>query len=133
MRNDKQNPGISFKKVFLSTLSFERKPFLSETKQIEVDFSVDRNISKDGKSLALVLKCFINEKKGAFNIKCSIVGLFEKEDSTSKMSLESFAESNAPALLFPYLREVISTTTLKAKIGPIVLPPVNIRNILNTK
>ncbi|XZK49641.1 protein-export chaperone SecB (plasmid) [Clostridium perfringens] len=35
--------------------------------------------------------------------------------------------------MFPYIREHITSVTQKAGIQPIVLPPINIRALLNNK
>lgn len=40
--------------------------------------------------------------------------------------LKRFSKFNAPAHLFPFVREIIGNTTMKANIPPLLLPPLNI-------
>ncbi len=42
------------------------------------------------------------------------------------MDLNQFADNNAGAIIFPYIREIIASTTLKSGINPIILQPLNI-------
>jgi len=46
------------------------------------------------------------------------------------MDLDQFSKNNAPALMLPYIRELVSTTTIRAGLAPIVFPPINIISIL---
>jgi preprotein translocase subunit SecB len=41
------------------------------------------------------------------------------------MSFEEFTSINAPALIFPYIREHITAITQKAGIKPIIIQPIN--------
>jgi preprotein translocase subunit SecB len=62
-----------------------------------------------------------------------MVGIFSVIPESSNMDLEYFAQNNAPALMFPYIREIIATTTLKAGLPSVLLPPLNIHAIINHK
>lgn len=128
--DQKKQPGIRFKNVFLKKMSFSREPNVPENGSLNFNFECQKTLSEDGKSLVFDLGCNISEKTGAFTIACSFIGLFEADEIASNMPLAQFAEENAPALMFPYLREFISSTTLKAGMNPIVLPPINIRALL---
>lgn len=41
----------------------------------------------------------------------------------------SFPKVNAPAIAFPYLRALISTITLQAGLGPVMLPSINFNKL----
>lgn len=43
------------------------------------------------------------------------------------------AEANAIAILFPYIRAIVSTYTAHANIVPVILPPMNINAYLKKK
>lgn len=131
---DKQKqPGIRFKNVVLKNLSFSREAELPENNILDVTFNSSKSLSENGKQLAYVLGIEIKEKNNAFSIACSAVGFFEIDDNNANMQLDQFSDENAPALIFPYLREIVSSTTLKAGMDPVVLPPVNIRAMLNSQ
>jgi preprotein translocase subunit SecB len=45
------------------------------------------------------------------------------------MDLADFSRLNAPALIFPYVRETIASTSLKAGIPPVIIPPINLNAV----
>lgn len=59
----------------------------------------------------------------AFTLTASIEGLFE--GSQAGLPLEQFAQVNAPAILFPYLRETVSNLTARSGHPALLLPTVN--------
>ena len=59
----------------------------------------------------------------AFSLKATLEGLFEGEQQG--LPLEQFARVNAPAILFPYLRETVSNMTARSGHPAILLPTVN--------
>lgn len=52
------------------------------------------------------------------------------EDAQSDIK---FFEKNAIAILFPYLRAIVSTYTVNANVAPILLPAMNINEYLRKK
>jgi len=53
-------------------------------------------------------------------------GVF-KQVGNPELAIETFAKFNAPAIIFPFLREHLASQTLKALLRPVVLPPINIK------
>ena len=41
------------------------------------------------------------------------------------LSIENFAKINAPAIIFPFIRENLASISMKAGIPTILLPPIN--------
>lgn len=66
----------------------------------------------------------LNTEKSEYLFTVKIAGIFEKS-GTPTISDEQFVEVNAPAIIFPFIREHIATTALKGGIGTILLPPIN--------
>jgi preprotein translocase subunit SecB len=56
-------------------------------------------------------------------MKVTVEGTFTGD---APEELKRFAKVNAPAHLFPFVREIIGNTTMKANIPPLLLPPFNI-------
>jgi preprotein translocase subunit SecB len=54
-----------------------------------------------------------------------MVGLFEKVGDLSEIPNEYFVHVNAPAIIFPFVREHIASTTAKSGIDAMLLPPFN--------
>lgn len=61
-----------------------------------------------------------------------MLGVFEFGENLS-LPLESFANINAPAIIFPYIREHLSNVSMKAGIQPILLPPINFVQLAKDK
>lgn len=64
------------------------------------------------------------DDKEQFKFRVKMVGLFERIGS-SEIDLETFGKINGAAIIFPYIREHITAISLKAGLGPLILPPVN--------
>lgn len=60
----------------------------------------------------------------AIHVRVSMLGKFEVI-GTPELPLDKFVEVNAPAIIFPFIREHISSLTLKSGVGQILLPPLN--------
>lgn len=126
------NPGISFIKVSVTELDFKLNKQFKLPKDgipVELGFTLKNSFSKDKKTLTVILSTllFHKTKNPPFQMKASVEGIFTGNDYKE---LEQFSKINAPAHLFPFIREVIGNTTLKANIPPLLLPPFNISEIL---
>jgi preprotein translocase subunit SecB len=55
----------------------------------------------------------------------SMIGVFEKFGN-SPLTLEQFGQVNGPAIVYPYIREHLSSLSAKAGLGLMFLPPVNL-------
>ncbi|MEW6600941.1 MAG: protein-export chaperone SecB [Nitrospirota bacterium] len=129
------NPGIQFVQVSLIELDFKlNKNFKLPDKGVPVDMGLDvkKSFSSDKKSLTTVLSAILFNKTTSypFKMKVSVEGLFVSDNIKE---LQEFSKIHAPAHLMPFLREVIGTTTLKANIPPLLLPPFNISELLKEK
>ena len=115
--------------VFLLESQFKRSNQLTygEKDPIAVEIDLDQKVDTTNKRMAIEI--FVTAsitKEGVKEVEASIrmVGLFEYNDLPEKM-LEEFPRINAPAIVFPFVREHLMSMTLKAGINPIVLAPVN--------
>lgn len=95
------------------------------------------NISKqvlqnhEDKSKYIVKLCFeINNKNTSnapFELKITLVGRFTLKGEVKN---DTLIQENTVAILFPYLRSLISIVTLNANISPLLLPIMNIAEML---
>jgi preprotein translocase subunit SecB len=90
------------------------------------DITVDHQVLENQTLHITVTLDYSAGKKRAKEIsaKIKMMGIF-KCDSEPVIPIEQFAKANGPAIMFPFLREHLATTTLKAGISPILLPAVN--------
>lgn len=99
---------------------------------VEIDFNIEREIEylEDENNTFLVTlnsKIFESAKENnyPFSMNISLTGIFEIDDSDAE-NVRDFAEINSIAILFPYLRSIVSTYTANANVAPLILPPINI-------
>ena len=64
------------------------------------------------------------ENTTEFSVRIKMIGVFEKQGETD-LSIDDFARINAPAIIYPYIREHLSNLTTKAAVGTILLAPYN--------
>jgi preprotein translocase subunit SecB len=66
----------------------------------------------------------VDKEKTEYFFEVKTVGFFEKS-GTPAISDEQFININAPAIIFPFIREHIASLALKGGLGTILLPPIN--------
>jgi preprotein translocase subunit SecB len=130
--DEKKQPGISFNTVFLKELTFKRTPDLNSS-QISINFKSHISFSEDKMQLVYELVCEVEDKKKVFSLSCSMVGVFACINGAENMELSDFSKTNAPALILPYIRELVTTTTIRAGLNPVVFPPINVVSLLGEK
>lgn len=70
----------------------------------------------------------IVDNAAPFEMNLEIAGLFELVDGETK-DIDSFMNSNAVGIIFPYLRSIISNVMSSMMLPPIILPIVDARSI----
>ena len=51
--------------------------------------------------------------------------LFEVLEADPVPPLDQFVQKNAPATIFPFVRELLANTTARSELGPLVMPMIN--------
>ncbi len=129
-----KQPGIAFTDCVVIDLKFHREPNVREKPTLDVEFDIVKRIADDKSSAQVELTGKVQETSTrAFEVNCTVLGQFMVVDGQENMSIEEFLDHNAPALLFPYVREAISNVTMRGGIKPIVLPPINVIALLSAK
>lgn len=84
------------------------------------------DISKDVFSVFLDYSFkIIHKDELIINIFIKYSAEFQAEGDISLKQKEDFANINAPAMIYPFIRETIASITAKALVGNILIPPVN--------
>ena len=70
-----------------------------------------------------------------YNLSIKILYEFKLLDGVvdEAFKASSFPKVNAPAIAFPYLRALVSTITLQAGLGPVMLPSINFNKLVEEK
>lgn len=92
----------------------------------ELSINVEQNFSKEqNRFVEVVLRIKIATQDNNLKINMMIKGGFEANKDMSDEIFKQLYTVNAPAILFPYARAVISTCTAQAGIPQVLLPLVN--------
>jgi len=114
--------------IILLESFFKRVADISSEQEAQKKISIDIENQQDENNrlfVALTLK-YISEVSDKIEIEASVkmLGVFSCP-SDPNASIKDFAKINAPAILFPFVREHIATLSMKAGIEPILLQPIN--------
>lgn len=102
------------------TLNLSNPEFKSE-----INIDIDDTRTNDSVSVTVSLNYTAGAMKTPeISAVIKMVGVFIIGEN-GDLSIDNFAKINAPAIIFPFLREHLASLSIKAGINPILLPPVN--------
>lgn len=130
---------IEFKGYKVSKIDFEEGTIEAQSKgkiKISPVFTADFKKKDSNDAITDVTLSFKMDKAdNPFYMYVAITGIFEykSEDDTKNVGEDNLLKTNAVALLFPYLRSIITVITSQANISPLILPTMNIVEMLKKK
>lgn len=105
---------LNLKNVKEANLALEFAPkgkFLKKKKEFQLDFVFNANL----------------KNKKVIMVSCN--ALFRFTDISSFEEIPSYFFPNSIAIIFPYVRAMVSTLTLQANVKPVVLPTMNLSSL----
>jgi len=125
-----RQPGIRTIAIMLVDSRFTRYPEVGQSVQTDLRFEYTYSCFNEGKgqgelSLRTTGKNSENDTI-AYEAEIKYVGIFQVEQNAENMMIDEFMKSYAPAHIFPYLREFLSSLSTRAGLPTIILPPLNI-------
>ncbi len=82
-------------------------------------------------TLSVSFGSLVTEKK-EINSFIKMLGIFEKFGE-AQVSFEEFGTINGPAILYPFVRELLASLTVRSGLGTVLLPPINFVTINQQK
>ena len=107
----------------------------SPTNSLQGDFGLKTtSLFADGTDMFAV-QFDLNMNDPLYNLSVKILYEFKLLDGIvdEAFKASSFPKVNAPAIAFPYLRALVSTITLQAGLGPVMLPSINFNKLVEEK
>jgi preprotein translocase subunit SecB len=105
--------------------------------KLDLDFDVNIQVDKEKHIASVLLGCIINDEyetnNKPFFLHVAIEGIFTFETDADKELIAKLINNNTVAILFPYLRAIISTITINCGINAVMLPTINIVEFLKKK
>ena len=119
---------LTLKRIFFEKIEFERKGFKNNN---ELKFSLQVQIGKNKDNIYKVTLVLDGDKKEEYELKISLTGLFEiqNSDALSDNVTQSLIDKNAVAILMPYLRSEVTLLTAQTDTDSVVLPAFNINKL----
>jgi preprotein translocase subunit SecB len=127
-----KQPGISFDGIILVKEDFWRDFNVSDDAEIKLKFNSINNLGETNATVEITLSLeLVSHENSILRLDSTFVGFFSIIKGEENMEMKDYLENHAPALLFPYIREHISTVTMKAGIKPVLLRPINLVSLLS--
>lgn len=119
---------INFLGYEVTNICFKKnRNYSGESVHIDTDLTaaVTTDQERESMDVELTLKLFSDaEEKGyPFSLDVSVLGKFKLENK-QYADIKLF-QSNAIAILFPYVRALVTTYTANANVAPLILPTIN--------
>ncbi len=122
-----QESKIVVKEISLLESFFKKEDIELTKEKINNNINLSLNVKQGDPIFNVTLNLDFKSKqadKDISNAKISIIGVFEIEGKKPDY-FENFCYINAPAIIYPYIREHLAMLTLKAGVPPVNLPPFN--------
>ena len=122
---------IPIKNIFMTELNFVRSPNVPDKINYTYTINVGANVDKETNLSNVMVKLEILEKEQkSLKIVCCMVGVFDLTNAKEiPVPINDFLYVNAPAIIFPYLREIVSNMTLRAGIKPLIVPTFDFKEM----
>ncbi len=134
-----KQPGINTNEIFMTKCLFERRPVNFNQISVNCAFSYSKQTSSENKGTSMLSlhATGMSEVEDSldnqvFDAVIEFVAYFEAVEPIN-MPLDTFLNSYAQGHLLPYIREVLSSITMKAGLPPIILPPVNVAGLVSAE
>ena len=132
----KINSTLKFKNYIVDTIEYKvNLDYNGEEREIDFDIESSCNLTNNEFILELDLKIYTDAKKNnyPFSMRVKVVGLFEVTAEKDEIIKKEFSERNSIAILFPYVRALVTTFTSNANVSPLILPPINVIKYMEEK
>lgn len=126
---EKYKSKLIFNKYVVNEISFKNNEKFEE-KTVSIDFSIGKKVTRNENDLIveLITSIFENaeENNYPFEMQVKITGYFTEEKNDEKIDFEP----NAIAILYPYIRSIVSTYTVNANVNGLILPIINVNKVI---
>jgi preprotein translocase subunit SecB len=130
---------LRFDRVWVREASFIDDPEQQEPPpkerlgSVELGLEVKVSILKASNRAHVTLRLVVTPSDTPALFKQLLVcveGEFSVEEGSPGDALQRFASLQAPVLLFPYVRQVVTSLTAESRIGAFIVPPLNMTAII---
>lgn len=131
---------LEFKNYIVNNMSYiKNKNFDRKTREINLKPVISADFNRKADIIYVKLTVLIgslDDKKIPFKVECEVTGKFKynADKNDTKISEEAIVKNNTVAILYPYIRQLISSLTQQSNEYPsYILPTINVAKMLNKK
>lgn len=129
------NSSLSLNKYIVKNIHFSINESFQFNQHVTIEINPEftrqiRKIDENNALVNLVFKIKNENLDLPFSLEVDIEGLFHLENWEHPDSV-SLMVTNSIAILFPYLRSLVSTVTANANISPYLIPVMNINALFD--
>jgi preprotein translocase subunit SecB len=140
MMDESINSIFKFDRYIVDYIEFsQNNDFIPDEDNLEVVFSIDVEIGIQEDLLGGKVSLVVNIFEGAvklnypFSSRVSLTGYFSVVDIIERAQLTNLLEINGTAVLFPFVRSTVADITRISNISPVIIPLINIHNMMKKK
>ncbi|HJJ11745.1 MAG TPA: protein-export chaperone SecB [Clostridiaceae bacterium] len=126
---EKYKSKLRFNKYVVNEVNFKNNDNF-KPQPVTIDFSIYKNIEREENNMKveLVTKVFENaeENNFPFEMIVKLTGYFTEENNDENINFEP----NAIAILYPYVRSIVSIYTINSNVNGLILPVINVNNVI---
>lgn len=123
--NMENNCILKLNHLLFDEITFNRVNFKSKN-DLQVEFGFSFNKREYGEFVSSIR--IIGTKKDEYNFVVRASGYFQISEAVE--DLDILIQQNAIAIVFPYIRSQISLLTAQPEVDPVILPPMNIAQMV---
>lgn len=122
---------LKFNKYVVNKIIFKNNDsFKQGSERMSIDFNIRKEIVKNNNNMEVKLITQIfskaEENNYPFEMEVVLTGYFTEINNEEDVNFEP----NAIAILYPYIRAIVSTYTASANVSPLILPAINVNKLL---
>lgn len=134
MESKIENRSIQLLDVILIESHFKREITLDSSLPLEplINFNSQKILpDAEGKFAVYLTVTFTLtvEKKVVVEISTTMSGIFMRSEGVTDEHVENFSKINGPAIVFPFIREIIASHSVRAGMNPVLIQPINFVNM----
>lgn len=117
---------------FVDSEDATKAPSQDELRSIGINLEVKAEGIESGDRAYVTVRAILEPPPGSnlfLKLTAAVEGLFALQGGSDPEGLKGFTSLQAPVLLLPYLRQVVTDLTAQSRIGPLVMPPINMAEV----
>ena len=123
--NMENNCILKLNHLLFDEITFNRVNFKSKN-DLQVEFGFAFNKRENGEFVSSIR--ILGTKKDEYNFVVRVSGYFQISETVEDSNI--LIQQNAIAIVFPYIRSQISLLTAQPEVDPVILPPMNIAQMV---